>query len=184
MNFCRELRFGIALFALVGLAVPAAAESGGEPVDPSAESTEPELSSPQAGGRCQVKNAVFKTASERVDRTSTTFEVMPGMEAKIKIRGNGRNCLLVRISAEAGAPGDHSLLVRAVLDDTVVALPGDVRFTRDSDEDNDGSWARAHSFEFVFPKVSPGKHRVKILWSSSTGDSVSVFDRTLSVLHK
>jgi hypothetical protein len=51
--------------------------------------------------------------------------------------------------------------VRAVIDGTVEAVPGPVYFTQDDER------PRSHAFNFMFPNVEPGPHRVEVQFRSS-----------------
>jgi hypothetical protein len=66
----------------------------------------------------------------------------------------------VLFSAEALAPGATLMEVRAVIDDAVEAVPGRVYFAQGDDT------LRAHAFNFLFPSVPPGPHRVEVHFRS------------------
>jgi hypothetical protein len=57
--------------------------------------------------------------------------------------------------------------VRAVIDDSIEAVPGPVYFAQADDV------LRSHAFNFLFPNVAPGPHRVEVQFRS-TGEPGTV----------
>ena len=68
--------------------------------------------------------------------------------------GTAPSCVLVRFSSGATSIG-NSLQVRAVIDDTIIALPPQRLFV----QANEGA---QQTVEFVFPSIAPGTHILRI----------------------
>ncbi len=72
---------------------------------------------------------------------------------------------------------NNIVFVRAYLDNTTAALPFEVQYSGD-----DGNFAHAHSYEFVFPSVAPGAHVVRGEFRSNlNGNTVTVLRHTTVV---
>ena len=111
---------------------------------------------------------------------STSFVNIPEAGVNFTQGGAAASCVIVRFSAEtlAGIGGADILFVRAFLDNTTAAQPP---FARYSAVEN---VYRAHTFEFVFPSVTPGAHTIRMQYRSSSGSLVSVGLHTLVVHYK
>jgi hypothetical protein len=133
-------------------------------------------------GACPTVGTHFVTADDTgKSTTSTTYVDVPNMSVTF-VQGRA-GCVLVNFSAWTFAPGDALLFVEALMDGVTVAAPGEVQLSGDDDEDVDGSWARAHAFNFAIPAVSAGSHTIKIQFRSYDGKMVFIHRRSLMVQH-
>jgi hypothetical protein len=101
--------------------------------------------------------------------SSTTFVNV--FQAKIVFPqgGAGASCVIVHFSARAFAFGTRTMNVRAVLDGSTIALPGEMAFAT-----NDGANGFSRAVQFIFPSVAPGSHSVQIQFRSLSGESVAM----------
>lgn len=136
------------------------------------------------GGTCAA-NRLSYAQSDDIGQTttSTSFVNVPGMSRTVTIPGTTKTCVEVQYTATVFSPGDELIYVRATRDG-VACLPGEAQFEGDSDEDGDGSWARAHAFNFICTGVTPGAHTFRIQWRSFFGGTVSTHWRTMVVHHR
>ena len=96
-----------------------------------------------------------------IDGTYTlggTWKSIPEAAVSFTQGGSEPSCVVVRFSAMAF--GTSVLVrIRAMMDNTTAAAPGEVYFGIDN---KDTSAAEAHSFDFLFPDVAPGAHVVRV----------------------
>jgi len=140
----------------------------------------------QSGG-CVNMTKINYAADDSINKftSSTGFVNIPNSVVSFAQGGTTNDCVIVTFTAEAIAPANRLMLVRSVLDSSVVAAPGGVQFTGDNDEDFDGRWARSHAFTFVFPSVAPGLHNVKMQFRSpATFGNVYIHKHTVVVQHR
>jgi hypothetical protein len=130
-------------------------------------------------GSCPTPGTHFVAADNTGSSTvSTTYVDVPDMSVTFTAGGTRTFCATATFSAFTFAPAGALLYVQALMDGTVVGAPGEQQFSGD-----DGLWAVAHAFTFVFPSVAPGAHTIKIQYRSYDGKSVFVHRRSLVVFH-
>lgn len=130
-----------------------------------------------AQGNCVLNKAAYRTEKDGVTSPSTEWVVMSKTAVKFTQGGPGRSCVIVRFS---GLPrATYIMRIRAVLDGEVIATPPEVQFEYDSP-----GYLSVRAFEFVFPKVKPGKHIVRIEWVAHPGFPNTVYRRTVTVQHR
>ncbi len=121
-----------------------------------------------------------KAALSILDSSTTvqSFVNMPEAAVNFVQGGKKPSCVIVRFSAEVAAAQNTAMFVRAVLDNATVAIPSPQQFTV-----NQGpifAFA-AHSYDFVFPSVTPGTHIVRMQYGSSNGEDVRMQNRATIV---
>jgi hypothetical protein len=172
----------MAFLVLAVCSDPAMAQEGGIP-----EAIRTQKVAPQAvaTNTCNTPRLSFASSDNIfASTTSTTFVDVPDMVVRFTIPGNTATCIVVPYTATVWTGKDELIYIRAQLDGAVTGFPAEVQFEGDSDEDGDGKWARAHAFSFVFPKVTPGAHTLRIQWRSFFGGTVSTHWRTVVVHHR
>lgn len=130
-----------------------------------------------AKGNCVLNKAAYRTETDSVTSTATEWTVMSKTAVKFTQGGSERSCVVVRFSGLPNAT--YIMSVRAVLDGKVIATPPEVQLEYDSPD-----YLSARAFEFVFPKVKPGKHTARIEWKAYPGFSNSMYRRTVTVQHR
>ncbi len=101
------------------------------------------------------------------------------MEVTFRTTGNINNSVIVSFTSEVTTAPGETAYVSARLDGTSGNPgPGSIVFDKNNPDN------KTHSFNFLFNKVAPGKHTVKIVYRSGSGGSVSLFYKTLLVYHK
>jgi hypothetical protein len=138
-------------------------------------------------GSCSGLTEVFYKADDDFNSTTSSgdFVDVPGTSISFTQGGSVSGCAIVTFSAESYAEFGRLLLVRARIDDASTAAPGAIQFSGDDDEDEDGRWARAHSFTFIFPSVAPGNHTVTMQYRSLRyGRAVHLGKHTTVVQHR
>ncbi len=117
--------------------------------------------------------------------SSSSFVDVPNSTVTFGQGGTTSGCVIVTFTAEAFAPGNRLLQVRAILENSVVAAPGNVQFSGDDDEEGDDRWARSHAFTFIFPSVAPGLHNVRMQFRSpDIFGNVYIHKHTVVVQHR
>jgi hypothetical protein len=95
-------------------------------------------------------------------------------------------CVIVRYSSSVLASDKRAVIIRAAIDagSLVYALaePPFVHLSADHD-DGEGGEVRSHSFEFVFPNVKPGPHKVTIQWKMNAAGGVMTTHRHTTIVH-
>jgi hypothetical protein len=112
----------------------------------------------------RVRYAVSDSFDISVD--SPTYKNMRQAAVTFTQGGTAPSCVLVRFSAGATSNGD-SLLVRAVIDDAIIALPPERLFMRT----NEGG---QQTVDFVFPSIAPGTHILRIQGNSDNATAADV----------
>jgi hypothetical protein len=103
--------------------------------------------------------------------SSSTFVPVVGSGFGFKTARNG--CVLVTFSAQAFAPIDRLIWVRAVLDGVTEAVDGQVAFVAESH-----NFATTHSYTFLFPLVAAGAgHSVALQWRSQVAGQTVIIDK-------
>jgi hypothetical protein len=155
-----------------------------------AERANPALSAPASLiGTCNIPRARVRTVTTSVSTSSTTRTIIPDSTLSFN-KTNSPGCVIVRFSAESRAFGGNgnSILIHSVLENVAsgakkIGHPGppDVLWNQEWVE---VGTTRVHSFEWVFYNVPVGAHNVWLTWASASGDPVSLWFRTLTVLHQ
>jgi hypothetical protein len=81
--------------------------------------------------------------------------------------GRNSQCVVVNFSSMSNTTPGDLLMVRAVLDGSVVGTPAETQFDTDSP-----GFSRTHAAQFVFPSVAQGPHTVRIQFRSFFGGQV------------
>ena len=97
--------------------------------------------------------------------TSTTFIDIPEATLQFVQGGTAPSCVIVRFSGESSS-NENALTVRPMLDVNTKALPTEVAFGG-LDCSPGGCTTRAQAFEFVFPRVAPGTHLLRMQYSAA-----------------
>jgi hypothetical protein len=89
-------------------------------------------------------------------------------EATLSFRQGGASasCVILRFSAEVSAK-DNAVTVRPLMDVDKKAFPPEVAFGGMECIPTVGCTTRSHAFEFVFPKVTPGTHLVRMQFKAA-----------------
>jgi hypothetical protein len=129
--------------AVLALAAPAYAES--------------------ASGACaptKVKYVIADTNGGQQHTGQSTFKNISQGSASISVPDGG-GCVIVRFSAQTFALNSE-IIIRAVIDDATFASPAENRYSGfDS-----GDTSRSYAFDFVFPDVSGGAHKIQMQYRS------------------
>src|SRR5690349_7692512 len=121
-------------------------------------------------GTCKPEQVKFIASTVEHTTTSFSFVNIPETQIVFTQGGATASCVLVRFSANTyGANNIDVVNVRAVLDNTTSALPGSISVRSESD-----IVGFPRSFEFIFPKVTPGSHVLRMQFSSDKGNLVHV----------
>jgi hypothetical protein len=130
-----------------------------------------------AKGKCSTPKTAYRTETDVVATTSTSFVPVPKTGVSFKQGGNKASCVVVRFSVLPDA--DYIVYIRPVIDSTILATPTNVQL-----EYNSPSYLSTRSFEFVFPEIEPGKHVLRMEWVTYGGQQVQFFRRTVTVQHR
>jgi len=130
-----------------------------------------------ARGHCAVNKVAYRTETDGATTTSTDWVVVPKTLVKFTQGGSKPGCVVVHISALPRST--YIMRIRAVLDGTIVGTPPETQFEYDS-----AGYLSVRSFEFVFTKVPPGKHAVRIEWVAHPGFTNWMYERTVTVQHR
>ncbi len=121
-------------------------------------------------GTCTPGKVAFAASNDPESETnSTAFINVPEAGVSFVQGGPQPSCVLVQFSAHAFAAAGNSLMLRALLDGTTPALPRFVQFSSD-----DPGLYRTSTVTFVFPRVTPGRHTVRLQFRSSDGTRVEI----------
>lgn len=141
-----------------------------------ATSAEIAAAAPTAAASCEFGVAKVITAAGEEGTSAPSFSAVPQSAISFHQGGTTNGCVNLSFSAEAMAPGESSMEVRAVLDGTIEASPGRVFFAQADDA------LHARAFSFLFPSVPPGPHRVEVTFRNAGGKgTVRVALRTTTV---
>jgi hypothetical protein len=110
---------------------------------------------------CELGGAKLTSAGGDHSTSSSSFSPIAQSGISFQQGGGTDGCVNLLFSAEALAPGATLMEVRAVIDDSVEAVPGPIYFAQGDDV------LRAHAFNFLFPSVPPGPHRVEVHFRST-----------------
>jgi len=138
-------------------------------------------------GGCSDANKINYKSDDSINKStfSSSFVDVPNSAVLFTQGGAVASCVIVTFTAEAFAPGSRLLQIRARLDNSVTAAPGNVQLSGDDDEDGDGRWARSQAFTFIFPSVAPGPHNVRMQFRSpDVFGNVYIHKHTIMVQHR
>ncbi len=131
------------------------------------------------GGCNNLTRVRYSVATTVAGSQSTTFTNLSEGKISFVQGGTSPSCVIVRFSAQTFASSiDNAAVVKAVLDNTVDALPGSVQLSGD-----DGTKSRAHSYEFVFPSVTPGSHILRMQFKSGLSGLNAQLNNYTTILH-
>ncbi len=130
-------------------------------------------------GKCQTPKTAFRTTGDKAETNADKWVDLPKSKISFVQGGKKPGCVIVRFSAMPHT--SHIIGIRVVLDGRATAEPGNI----DLDYKSDG-YISPRGFEFVFPKVPPGKHHVKIQWANWAGEHATahLYQRTITVQHR
>ena len=133
----------------------------------------------QTNVRCSLtKMKISVSELDSSSTTSTTFKTLPEASVSFTQGGISANCVVVRFSAVTVSGPNDGVKIRAHMDNTTVALPGEVFYSGD-----EGAAFGARSYDFVFPSVAPGSHVLRMQFRSTNGNIVYVHRHTTIVQH-
>ena len=118
---------------------------------------------------CSPTRTVYAT-SDTSDLQYATSSYVTSTLGTIVFTQGTPGCVIVRVSAEIAATNGNVMLFRALIDNSVFAVQPEAVFTGE----DSGSSYRSHSWDFVFPNVAAGKHKLKIQLKGSTADAVRI----------
>jgi hypothetical protein len=111
---------------------------------------------------------------------SKSFVDLTGASLPVAIAGTAPSCLAVTFAARMLAVLPEGVAVRAVLDKTKIAEPGEIVMSAN----DDAGTMTAHAFTWVFTGVAPGNHVVKLQFRSLLGSSVGIGQSSLVVQYR
>ncbi len=109
---------------------------------------------------------------------SETFVRVPGMMKTITQGGSSPGCVIVDVSGYSFAPNGALELVSVKLDG-VLGNPHLVQFSGD-----DRVYAEAHSAIFAFRNVTPGYHKVAMVYHTAVEDVVYMHNPAMTIAHQ
>lgn len=122
-------------------------------------------------------NTVHGTDSQT--GSSDVFAPVAGTLVGFTVPGNVNSCVIVSFSAQAYAPAGRLIWVRALLDRRA-SIDGEIAFAAE-----DGNFAQARSYSFLFPSVAPGAHQVFLQYRSQVnGEAVNIDRFAVEVQHR
>ena len=128
-------------------------------------------------GELPQVNTVHSTNSQT--GTSDQFAPVAGSLVNFTVTGNVNSCVIVSFSAQAYAPFGRLIWVRALLDG-IPSIDGQIAFAAE-----DGAFAQARSYSFLFRSVAPGAHQVFLEYRSQVnGEAVNIDKFAVEVQHR
>jgi hypothetical protein len=122
-------------------------------------------------------NTVHSTISQT--GTSDQFAPVAGSLVNFTVSGVVRSCVIVSFSAQAYAPLGRLIWVQALLD-SAPSVDSQIAFAAE-----DGNFAQAHSYSFLFPAVTPGAHQVFLQYRSQVdGQAINIDTFAVEVRHR
>jgi hypothetical protein len=111
--------------------------------------------------------------------TSNNFAPVAGSLVDFTAGGAVSTCVIVSFSAQAYAPLGRLIWVRAILDGAP-SVDGQIAFAAE-----DGNFAQARIYNFLFPSVAPGAHQVFLEYRSQvSGQAVNIDHFAVEVQHR
>ena len=123
-------------------------------------------------GACAPNSVIYKTTDTTQSTSSVGAVDVHGLSASIN--QGSTNCVLIAFTAQAFTASNDGLFVQAVIDGNVCP-PGATLLVRNAPDI--GSYA----MNFVCPDVAPGRHTVKMQFSSNNGGAATLINRTMFV---
>ncbi|MPZ58480.1 MAG: hypothetical protein GEU91_18710 [Rhizobiales bacterium] len=163
---------------IAGFTATAAAQVGRDGLDQGARAKTGVA--PAAAGACSPNKIAYKTSDVSVNMSSNVFAVVPQTLVAFTQGGASPSCVIVRYSAMAAAQ-ESWIPLRVVLDGSVIAEPGVISYEGETEIIG---ISLARSFDFVFPAVAPGAHRVRVDWRSFRSTIIYMHRRTIIVQHR
>ena len=114
---------------------------------------------------CKPNQTKVVTSSLFSSTTSTTFVDIPEATVQFVVGGTTPSCVIVRFSGESSS-NENASTIRPLLDVNTKALPAEIAFGG-LDCSNGACTTRAHAFEFVFPRVTPGTHLLRMQYEAA-----------------
>jgi hypothetical protein len=127
---------------------------------------------------CNGQRFSVRTLVRNTSTTSQTFININGAAVPFTIPGTTATCVVVAFSAEVFGSLDYPMAVRAVLDGSVVAEPGEVPFFAKSGGQD------SRSFHFAFARVPPGPHVLRMQLRSPSGGTIAINKHTTVIHHR
>jgi hypothetical protein len=141
---------------------------------------------PAATGTCNDASKLKFIASTKFASTSSSaYQSIPQATVGFIQGGTDASCVIVRFSAVIFAPATNvetrTIAIQPLLDNSIFAAPSVAVFST-GDKAAPGG---AHSYEFVFPSVAPGPHRITMQFSrgglDGGSDAAQIFQHTTMV---
>jgi hypothetical protein len=126
-----------------------------------------------------TKVKIVASSLQNISKTVGDYSNIPEAAVAFTQAGPAASCVIVRFSTEAEVPGANNVAIRAFLDNASSAVPALIYYSGDN-----GGTRSAHSYEFVFPSVTPGAHTVRMQFSSTGGTIVTLHRHTTVVQFK
>jgi hypothetical protein len=118
-------------------------------------------------------------STDRQTGSSDVFAPVAGSLVGFTVAGTVNRCVIVSFSAQAYAPAGRLIWVRALLDRRP-SIDGEIAFAAE-----DGNFAQARSYSFLFPSVAPGSHQVFVEYRSQVnGEAVNIDRFAVEVQHR
>ena len=130
-------------------------------------------------GACAALAETDYASSAANESTNSTTWVDLNDGGSISFATKKSGCVIVTLSAEAVAATDYMFL-QAVLDGTMVCMPGTVVFLWEGTTDTTFA---TNTMTLVCDGVAKGNHTLQVQYESSLGNSVGFGPRTLTVAH-
>lgn len=112
--------------------------------------------------------------------TSKTFVNVPEASVNIVQGGSHASCIIVEFSALVFAPGSNRMSIRALLNNTTTAQPGEMVIATNDNAATQQGHARA--VNFIFPLIEPGSHVLRMQYRSINGGGVRM-GRHSTIVH-
>jgi hypothetical protein len=130
-----------------------------------------------AKGNCNTPKTAFRTETDGVTTTATTWVTVPKSVVSFTQGGNNPSCVVVRFSVLPRA--NYLVYIRPLIDGTILATPDNVQL-----EYKSPGYLSTRAFEFVFPKIAPGNHVLRMQWITPDGQQTWFYRRTITVQHR
>lgn len=132
-------------------------------------------------GHCTPSAVTYISGYNRHSTSSANYVAVPDASIPFTQGGHKGSCVIVNFTAQAsGNSTGASMVVRATLDGTFLPLNADVYFA------GGDFHYRGQAATFIFPRVAPGLHRLRILYlsaSDSAGNNDVSLRGTQVVIH-
>jgi hypothetical protein len=121
-------------------------------------------------GNCTPAKVAFSaSATDGSQSTSPTFSNIPEATVAFIQGGSTASCVIVHFTSMDAVGANGQLFVRAVMDHGIVGLPELFQIMALGND-----FSQTNTAIFIFPSVAPGKHQVRMQFSSPNGQLVSV----------